>query len=73
MVRNNIIDIFGIAETNTHWNSGNIFRLSLTTIKNMNNDKSHLSTLNAAIKWNKKYTTIITSANITQQIKEKGT
>ena len=73
MVKNNI-DVFGIAETNTHWNNENIFRSSSTMIKPINN-KAHLSTSDASIKWNKKYKpdrkSIITSANITQQIKEK--
>ena len=27
------IDIFGITETNTHWNNGNIFRMALQRIK----------------------------------------
>ena len=26
------IDIFGITETNTHWNNGNIFRMALQQI-----------------------------------------
>ena len=30
------IDIFGITETNTHWNNGNIFRMALQQIKKNN-------------------------------------
>ena len=29
------IDIFGITETNTHWNNGNIFRMALQRIKKL--------------------------------------
>ena len=69
------IDIFGLSETNTHWNNGNIYRKALNTIKKtMKNTKAHLYTSDSTIEWKSRYkpggTAIITNGQITNQIKQ---
>ena len=50
------INILGMAETNTHWNNGNVYKSSLTKVrKGIQETKAFLHTSGTNIAWKSNY------------------
>ena len=70
------IDILGMAETNTHWNNGNVYKSSLTKVrKGLQDTKAFIHTSDTKIEWRTNYkqggTAVITNATINAQTTQK--
>ena len=71
-MRQHEVDILGLAETNTNWRNGNIYKFILHRIrKGLQDKKAFLYTSDSNIEWTTNYkqggTAVITTSSITAQ------
>ena len=70
-------DILGLAETNCHWNNGDVYRGIKTRIrKQLKDNRAQLYTSDTDVKWKSRHkrggTAIITTGRITPQVTDKS-